>query len=97
MRKYEDLMIVMDGDKIIWPRQPRSMEDICERELHLQETVGTFDYAYPQDWAQDVANKTGRWPRGVVWMYDKKAHIFGRPYSVTMDGWWTLRLYEISH
>ena len=52
-----------------------------------------FDYAVPQDWANAVYDKVKLFPTGIIWLYDKQARIFGRPYPITMSGWWILKLY----
>lgn len=58
----------------------------------LDEEGVTYDTAYPVDWARRVRSLTGLWPRGVVWLYDQRARIFGRPFAVTMYGWWVLQM-----
>jgi hypothetical protein len=70
-----------------------TMRERCE-ELNLREK-GSFDYALPQYWVDHVMATTGLFPNGVVWLYDEKAPAFGRPYAVSMYGWWVLKLYEI--
>ena len=51
-----------------------------------------FDFATPAPWADEVKAKTGLWPHGIVWLYDKVAPIWGRPFPITMYGWWICRL-----
>jgi hypothetical protein len=55
-----------------------------------------FDFAVPQPWAEDVFNRSGLWPNGVVWLYDGHAPFFGRPYAITMLGWITMKLYHLA-
>lgn len=59
------------------------------KELRLEGV--TFDWALPQNWVNEVAhhlperlkNEIGG---NFVWIYDEKARIFGRPYSISFDG-----------
>jgi len=68
----------------------------------LQEKGVNYDWAMPQPWVNDVVEKVGIYPRGIIWLYDVhgilglKCGMFGRPYSITMSGYWTLKLYELS-
>jgi hypothetical protein len=61
----------------------------------------SYDTALPIDWVNDVMEKTGRFPYGVVWLYDgkgllgPKCGIFGRPYSVSMYGYCILKIYQM--
>lgn len=50
------------------------------------------DFAIPQAWSEGTFKKGGLWPFGVVWLYDDESRIFGRPYPVTMYGWWVCKL-----
>jgi hypothetical protein len=53
----------------------------------------TFDYAIPQSWANEVYAWTGLYPRGIVWLYDRRAPFGGRPFPVTLYGWQVMVLY----
>lgn len=70
-------------------------------ELRDKEATICYDTALPIDWAKDVIKKTGLYPVGVVWLYDNegilgpKCGIFGRPYPVSMYGYWVLRIYQM--
>ena len=55
-----------------------------------------YDWAMPQEWFNDVLETTNLNPAGhVVWLYDKRAGIFGRPYAIDMLGWIIRRVYDI--
>ena len=70
-------LIDQDG----YPVDGRNWRDIAEADPTL---VGvTFDYAIPQDWADDVKRVTGTYPRGIVWAYPGHS-IFGHPHPLTM-------------
>lgn len=73
-------------------REPRiSKEKLCTA-LCLDK-VGTWDYALPQDWLNQAAD-TGvqhgisydEIVSNLIWMYDDKAKIFGRPFGITPRG-----------
>ena len=60
-----------------------------------QEKLGdaSYDFAVPQDWAFMIEVKTGIYPVShVVWLYDEKARVFGRPYPLTYKGFMALHL-----
>ena len=67
-----------------------SMQEKCK---WLEEKKAVFDFAYPVDYAYQVQEKTGLWPHGIVWLYDKHARGFGRPYPITFHAWIVLKLY----
>jgi hypothetical protein len=75
---------------------PPSMRDLAEAAVARGE-LGTFDYALPQTWADDVKRVTGEWPRGIVWSYPPQGqpnHIWGEPYALTEEGQRILDLYS---
>ena len=47
--------------------------------------LGTFDFALPIQWADDVRAKTGKSPFGIVWSYPGSS-IFGEPFALTNEG-----------
>jgi len=48
-----------------------------------------YDWAVPQEWWNEVYNRTGLNPAGeIVWRYDDS--LFGYPYSITLLGWMIL-------
>lgn len=49
----------------------------------LEEKDVTYDFAFPVDFGYEIEKRTGLWPSGVVWVYDKYAKIFGRPFPLT--------------
>lgn len=60
----------------------------------------TYDFAYPNRWALEVERITGRYPYGLVWLYDpgilgEKCTTFGRPYPLTLYAYQLIRTYEI--
>lgn len=61
-----------------------------------------YDYAVPNEWATDVIEKTGLWPRGIIWLYDTngllgpKCGLLGRPFPLTMYGYWVMRLLTLA-
>jgi len=61
----------------------------------------SYDTALPINWVDDVMEKTGQYPYGIVWLYDDKGllgpkcGIFGRPYPVSMSGYWILKIYQM--
>jgi hypothetical protein len=46
--------------------------------------LGTFDYALPQAWVDDVYKTLAIFPHGFVWSYPEKS-IFGEPFAVTQE------------
>ena len=53
----------------------------------------TFDYALPLHWVYDTQSFTNINPiPHFVWLYDKTAKIFGRPYPLTIAGWIILKM-----
>jgi len=50
--------------------------------------AAVFDWAIPQEIFKQMLQKTHLNPNGhVVWLYDEKARIFGRPFGITLLGW----------
>jgi len=46
-----------------------------------------FDWAMPQEWFDKASNISGHNPSGhVVWLYDRIAPVFGRPYGIDQIG-----------
>ena len=76
-----------------------TLRDKCRFLDKLRDKGVQYDTALPIDWIDEVMEKTGMYPAGVVWLYDDngilgtKCAIFGRPYAVTMFGYWVLKLY----
>lgn len=57
--------------------------------------AGLYDVALPQAFAEDFKEITGLWPVGLmVWLYDEKAKVFGRPYPITERASEALRQYN---
>ena len=53
-----------------------------------------FDTALPQNWVDDVREKTGKpFPFGFVWNYPEDS-IFGEPYPLTKEAFVTLEDYK---
>jgi hypothetical protein len=55
--------------------------------------LGTFDFALPAPWCDDVKAKTGEWPYGLVWSYPERS-IFGEPFALTTEAAALLTKYE---
>ena len=45
--------------------------------------LGTFDYALPVGWCNEMHDLIGEWPHGFVWSYSAPSTIFGRPFPLT--------------
>ena len=80
------------------------METLLDRvkALGLDDLEGVaYDFAVPQPWFDEVCEMAGMRPDGVVWLYDRLGKLgppsgtFGRPYAITMNGWWALRMYDM--
>lgn len=54
----------------------------------------TFDYAIPQQWADDVHRVTGVYPRQIVWEYPEDA-VWGRPYALTPASAMHIAIYNV--
>lgn len=65
-----------------------NMHDIAEAA-----GLKTYDTALPQKWVDDVREKTGTYPFGFVWSYDK-ATIWGEPYPLTRKARELLAVYN---
>lgn len=74
-----------------------SKEEMVKK-LGIEKLPGyrAHDYALPHPWCEDVLEKTGHWPPDVmIWLYDEKAPIFGRPYPLNILGWVILRMINV--
>ena len=63
---------------------PQTFADLARDQLGPD---AVFDWAMPQKWFDEAIRRTDLSPNGhVVWLYDKQARIFGRPYGLTDQG-----------
>jgi len=69
-----------------------TFRDLAEAAVARGE-LGTFDYALPLDWCDDVRAKTGESPFGFVWSYPPKS-IWGEPFALTVEAAALLTKYE---
>ena len=61
-----------------------TFQDIADRILGLD---ANYDWAMPQEWFDEASDLTGMNPSGhVVWLYDSRAPVFGRPFGLTDKG-----------
>ena len=44
--------------------------------------LGTFDWAIPLDWSNDVQDITGEYPYDIVWSYPHTS-VWGEPFALT--------------
>ena len=66
----------------------------------------SFDYALPQDWVDEMFAHIRCYPgvkfsydeivSNIIWLYDDKAPLFGRPFPITFIGKSILRRLSIS-
>lgn len=67
-----------------------TMRDLAEKILPKE---AVYDYAYPIDWAKEVEKRNGGlFPRGLVWLYDAVTPLSGRPFPLTMYGYWAVKI-----
>jgi len=67
----------------------KTFGQIAEQRLKDQ----TFDWAIPQPVFNKISDITNQNPSGhVVWLYDKQASVFGRPFGLTLLGDILLRI-----
>jgi len=82
---------------------PRTMGELVRKvglEDLRKEGKLTYDFAYPHQWALEIQRITGKYPHGLVWLYDpgvlgRDCSTFGRPYPLTMLAYQLIRIYEI--
>ena len=70
----------------------KTFQEIADNRLGKE---AVYDWAIPQPIYNEIVEKTNINPGGhVVWLYDKKARVFGRPFGITLLGGIILTIYS---
>jgi len=78
-------------------------EKIKKTGLEVLSRAGILEYdcALPQPWVDDFIEKTGAFPMGIIWLYDKGYYmdtgVFGAPFAITLQGHILLTKYKLAN